>query len=445
MKKRNTKHEKRLKRLIVTCLLCAIILTVSTYAWFIGMQVVSVDAFEINIASVDNLQLSLDGITFEETLTVNENILKVLKNGPAEGDDTEYVYNKTYTTGNTNSWTKLEPMSSVGTINTTSSKMVLFEKGSLTASTGGYRIMAEPVANSTEEIKGYVAFDLFVKNLSGEAYYNTVTDPSNEEAIYLDYESKAESGETGTTTTGIENSIRIAFAQIGRVKATETNQTSGKAQSITCNVKEGLPAYDATNEITGICRPATIWEPNDTAHVTAAKTWFDKSCKVRSTDGSWATDAEACTTINDGTAYPTYAISGAIDAATKADVYDGLNGYFGSIVTKEVEGRQVADTDATKAATNKLLAVDTFTDTERDKGNDTVNPGETGEDRVEFMTLAPNSITKVRVYVYIEGQDVDNYDFASLGTKITINFGFTKERFKQTDVNAATPSYAPAE
>ena len=49
------------------------------------------------------------------------------------------------------------------------------------------------------------------------------------------------------------------------------------------------------------------------------------------------------------------------------------------------------------------------------------------------MTLAPNSITKVRVYVYIEGQDVDNYDFASLGKQITVNFGFTKERFYAED------------
>jgi len=53
----------------------------------------------------------------------------------------------------------------------------------------------------------------------------------------------------------------------------------------------------------------------------------------------------------------------------------------------------------------------------------------TGTERPEFMTLAPNSITKVRVYIYIEGQDIDNYDFASLGKKISINFGFTKERY----------------
>ena len=50
------------------------------------------------------------------------------------------------------------------------------------------------------------------------------------------------------------------------------------------------------------------------------------------------------------------------------------------------------------------------------------------------MSLAPNSITKVRVYIWLEGQDLDNYDFAQLGKKVKINFGFTKERFTE-DLN----------
>ena len=58
-----------------------------------------------------------------------------------------------------------------------------------------------------------------------------------------------------------------------------------------------------------------------------------------------------------------------------------------------------------------------------------------GEAWPTFMTLAPNSITKVRVYVWIEGQDIDNYDFAQLGQAISVNFGFTKEKLTGTDVN----------
>ena len=55
------------------------------------------------------------------------------------------------------------------------------------------------------------------------------------------------------------------------------------------------------------------------------------------------------------------------------------------------------------------------------------------------MTFAPNSITKVRIYVYIEGQDVDNYDFASIGKKIAVQFGFTKERYTEDDIDYNGP------
>jgi len=73
-----------------------------------------------------------------------------------------------------------------------------------------------------------------------------------------------------------------------------------------------------------------------------------------------------------------------------------------------------------------LEAYDYFTDSEK-----ALN----GMERPELITLAPNSITKVRIYVWIEGQDIDNYDFASIGKQISVNFGFTKERFTEDDIN----------
>ena len=63
-----------------------------------------------------------------------------------------------------------------------------------------------------------------------------------------------------------------------------------------------------------------------------------------------------------------------------------------------------------------------------------------GAERPQFMTLAPNSITKVRVYIYLEGQDIDNYDFAQLGAKVSVNFGFTKERYTEEDIDYDGPS-----
>ena len=399
MKKRNKKHEKRMKKLIVGCGLCAVVLTVSTYAWFIGMKTVNVTSFDVSIAAIDGLSLSLDGETWSDTVTINKD------NHREVGAD-----------NTTNSWggTGLIPVSTVGKIDTKASRLIMYEKGSFTTTPGGYRIMASRVPNGTledgsvaaEEYKGYVAFDLFVKNLSGNEYYTT-NNELNEEAIYLASDSVVGVGNGGVKKTGIENSVRVAFAQIGRVKATTTDVAT--ITGITC---EGGGA------VTGICRDAQIWEPNDTKHVTNAINWYETSCAKRTgedlTDEDSYGEFGSCADIVNGYGYDTYAISGVIDYSDKVDVYDGAdyNGYTASVATQADDG--------------KLMAFPYFTDTMKNK---------LGTDRPTFITLAPNSITKVRVYVYIEGQDVDNYDFASLGRTISVAFGFTKERFFDEDVD----------
>lgn len=402
MKKRNQKQDKRVKKLILSTGLFAVLLVASTYAWFIGMQSVSVTAFDVKIAAIDGLALSLDGkqTSFTESVTINKSNYKTIS------------YE-----GNQNVWGDLIPMSSVGIINNTTSKLELYEKGSLTTTPGGYRILASKVQNTKDaEAEGYVAFDLFIKNLSGEEYYST-NDVLNEEAIYLTTDSTvtvATNGGSGATNpeelvgeagTGIENSVRVAFAQIARVEATETSDE--KIQKLSCAGGDG---------ITVICnsRLAQIWEPNDKDHVQNAINWYNTACLHRTGEDvtKEASYGGKCATVSDDTAYPTYAIATVIDDKnnTNVDVYDGTayNGY-------------------TKSVTDKYLqSYDYFTDTEKLLR---------GMDRPEFITLAPNSITKVRVYIWIEGQDIDNYDFAQLGNAITVNFGFTKERFTDVDVD----------
>ena len=200
MKKRNKKHEKRLRKLGIATALCAIILGVSTYAWFIGMKTVNVSSFDISIASTESLMLSLDGETWDYEVNINE-----------ENYDTASY------DGNTNSWggEGLVPISTTGAMSPDTSRLIMFEKGSLTATAGGYRLMASQVDNTTAETDGYVAFDLFIKNFSGEEYYANY-DPQNEEAIYLTPESTVKSAMVGDEAkSGIENSVRVAFAQVG--------------------------------------------------------------------------------------------------------------------------------------------------------------------------------------------------------------------------------------
>ena len=113
MVKRNKKQARRLRNLIMICTLCAVVLTVSTYAWFIGMKTVNVSKFDINIATTDGLYLSMNGKDWYYSLDA--------KAAPA------YV-------GNTNTWADdgLIPMSTVGDMDIKASRMKMFEKASLT-------------------------------------------------------------------------------------------------------------------------------------------------------------------------------------------------------------------------------------------------------------------------------------------------------------------------
>ena len=406
--KRNSKKNKKVRNLVLVCTLSAILLTVSTYAWFIGMKTVKVNEFEVKIATTEGLFLSMDGENWSYNLDA--------KNAPAY-------------TGNANEWLTdagegLIPVSTVGDLDKTSSRMKLYEKGSLTSTKGGYRLLASQVDNYTNKVTtgakkeyiegdGYVAFDLFVKNLSGDEYY-VENNTDNEEAIYLTYDSTVTVGQGGSAESGIQNSVRVAFTQIGRVIATTSDVS--KITGIDCT-GDVDPSED--DDVTGICRNATIWEPNDTKHVQNAINWYGKSCLKRTGTAStfaYAESENTCGTVVDGTASPTYAIANPLEVGSFVDVYDGkmFNGYEDNTQTYAT----YAASDA--KATAKLVDYDYFTDTEKAKR---------GNERNQFMTLAPNSITKLRVYIYLEGQDIDNYDFAQLGKTIKVNFGFTKERF----------------
>ncbi|MDD4036598.1 MAG: DUF5011 domain-containing protein [Bacilli bacterium] len=393
MPKRNRRYSKRIKNLIVICTLSAIILSVSTYAWFVGMPTVNVSSFDIEIAATEDLMLSLDGKTWSREVSISEDTI----------DTVSYL-------NHTNSWggKGLIPMSSIGAMDADASRMILFEKASYTYTPGGYRLIASRVDNYTSgnpEQDGYVAFDLFIKNSSGAQYIKEL-DPADEEAIFLTTDSDVVTSLAGgVINTGIENSVRVAFAQIGRVSG--TTSVADTITGITCTA--GLES-----EVTGICREAQIWEPNDTKHNANAIRWYNTSCKARTGADVTLTESYSgsCSAVLDGDSYPTYAVSSAIGSGDHVDIYDGevYNTYTGSTL---------------------LYAFPYFTDTMK---------ALQGTSRPQFMTLSPNSITKVRIYVYIEGQDIDNYEYALIGRRISVKFGFTKQRYIDSDFDYDGPA-----
>ena len=194
MKRRASRRMKRIRNLIIMSTLAAIIFTVSTYAWFIGMRSVHVTSFDVEIAVTDSLLLSIDGASWSETVSIS----------PGDFDE-DYPY-----PSHTSSWggAGLIPISSIGKMYFEASRMMLYEKASFTPTPGGYRLMASRVLNyeqDADEQEGYVVFDLFIKNFSGTQYISDL-EPLDEEAIYLTIDSEVTVSSTGGVPgTGIEN------------------------------------------------------------------------------------------------------------------------------------------------------------------------------------------------------------------------------------------------
>lgn len=438
MKKHNKKdNKKRQKRKLAWLLgltgITAIVLIVETYAWFIGTGSIYTSEFEIGVSTEKSLFLSLDGDNWSENLTISEeNVMGLLESI----DETSKLNNHNAYEGHTNKWVDEEvgliPISTNGEKDYEVSRLKLYGKSSITATPGGFRLISTRLDNYNEAVdesgestgvivderEGYVAFDLFIKNGEGVDYIEKYNE-EDDEAIYLTTNSSVSVVKAGDNEEdyGLANSVRIAFAQIGRVAS-----ATAKVADITgmvCSPENTGEEDEEGNktpmvgEQTGLCdkTSTTIWEPNDTQHNEKLIEYFERVCKGKKVEGdgenkivTYGADEETkCITLESGKATDTYVVNQDILSKDNVDVYDGLNGY-------EIED----------IAEYKISKYDTFTDTEKNLKD---------EARPAFFKLAANSVTKIRVYIYLEGQDVDNYDLISLGKKIKINFGFTKDQF----------------
>ena len=69
--------------------------------------------------------------------------------------------------------------------------------------------------------------------------------------------------------------------------------------------------------MTGLCRPAQIWEPNDIFHNINAIRWYNTSCKARTGADLTKTSSygSSCNTVEDGKSYNTYAVSAPITSS----------------------------------------------------------------------------------------------------------------------------------
>ncbi len=250
MAKRNRKDERK-RRLLFLIFLFVLTIAIggtATYAWFTSNRTISVDPLDVNVTTVNGLQISADAINWGAKVTRSD--LEGAKDGEYGGATNQLpgTLGAMSTSGNVNGG-MLDMF--YGVVNTA-------EDGS-----GNYLLTA---TKQTEEInctgdtqcagKYFIAFDLFIKADADMEIVMT----SNSNVVTTNIPGVA------TGDRGIQNAARVAFLEEGHYSADTPIATIQGAKNATT---------------------AEIWEPNYNMHtIQGAQNAYSVYGRTVATDGT---------------------------------------------------------------------------------------------------------------------------------------------------------------
>ena len=177
----------------------------------------------------------------------------------------------------------------------------------------------------------------------------------------------------GNDKAGIQNTVRVGFAKY----ANTMDPLSDKSQ--------------ITQNEFGLIDGVSIWEPNSKSHVP----YIVKNNNFKEPPFTDKQDVE------------TFALMATAESQTIADIYS-------------------KDTYSVKQNTVKTNSTD---NTVTDEGVQDLKLATNGQDP---FTIEANKITKIRVYVWLEGGDVDCTNYASHGGGIDVTIGLIKDVVTQS-------------
>lgn len=405
-KKTKTKRNSELKIIFFIILVALALFIVSTYAWFSTQRNVSITNLNGTVEVAEGLEISLDAKTWSNGIVLGD------------GADQLSIIEDAYPNHRNISPVEMLPVSTLGSLTGTAmdSKMLDIKmlRGKINNSVelSEIQFMNETLAldhekknhnSSNAQYPGYFAFDIFLKNSS--------KDVKVADELQLNYDSAVKITDSANETTGLQNTVRVAFARYGSTSASEGNW-SGVADVRIESQTEILKATGVTNQDVYITDVA-IWEPNSSDHAEYIVTNNNKITWSASEHYGTYNDSEARYLFGTTTQMPTYALLGAAEGQSNkiSNIYDwsGTN-------SKTLAKQNTLQTTTTKDEDDNTVY-------EIKEG---VQHLKSATDGTTNFTIAPNSIVRLRVYVWLEGQDIDCINWASYGGGITVNIGLVK-------------------
>lgn len=411
MKKNEQKNsKKRLNSLILLVAFTAIMLIVSTYAWFTTQKNVSLSNLTGVVKVAEGLEISLDADSWSQEIdfstisatelkqrygasehnVVPSELIPASTDGKEGIDAAEIPFYRGKATEVSKKWQLEIP---AGTAGTGGAAPLAKDLGKLEG-------VGSTLTSSDNAFPGYYAIDLFLRN---SGITDADTQGTTKEILQLSKGSKVTVLSTGgDATTGLQNTPRIAFALY-----------NGSA-SVTANQEAILGAVTGGS---ATIQDVAIWEPNANAHVdTIVTNYNDMTWKDADASGYLAATATAGKAKYTATEIiPTYALTANSLGKTYADLYN-WDGTTNAGLAKQIALQTNADATGLDYAKN-LISVNTA---------ETVIQTKNASGTATNFEMLKNTTLRLRMYVWLEGQDPDCVNYASHGGGIELNIGLCK-------------------
>lgn len=429
MKNNERNSRKRLNSLILLVAFTAVMLIVSTYAWFSTQKNVTLTGLKGVVHVAEGLQISLDGerwvnsINFDHFNQTSADSWTVKDDSPTQYLASGNTFQKPRGAdgGITNVVPEeLLPVSTTGYDSTgdgIGEANVKFYRGENQETV---KLMDDTNVLTGDKEAGYFAFDLYLMNTSaGDANDQLLLDPISD----VRGENEA---------AGVQNTARVALALYGNTAADAKVEGGETAAEILAATSTGKTISDIA-----------IWEPNANEHTDTIVNSAANSLKLTDADQGNSDYTNLTHVKIGGTTYhhstfttnsvlPTYALTSAskpaspksVDSTDKvvhiADVYDWRTPATG------VKKQFTLQTDSYSGSASVSQREDAvpFISTKAWETATTTDPATTPTD--DSFSIGANQYHKVRVYFWMEGQDPDCINAASLGKGLTLDLGFSK-------------------
>lgn len=330
------KKDIRFNIILIAIFLTSLVFIYSTYAWFSSSLDVNISDFKMTTNSIDGLYISLDGVTWSDSIDVSKENMENLLHQSYENHTTQWAE-------------EMSPISTIGISDTNKDKFNIFGNKTDLLNNSNYtnndKIDFIKLEENKPNYKNYfVAFDIFIKNRTPSPYKDN---------IYFDNTTKITSTNKEETKDFALNSIRIGIVF---TDTTTSDANVNTIQNLKCN-----------NNCSSI-----IYEPNAYNH----------------DEDSINTLKKHEITIKNGEYYETHSV---IKEGNNVELWSGVKN------------------------SNKIYDSEHFA------------LQKTVKDLSAPITSMPDGIVKARVYLWIEGQDIDVIKHKSEGDNISVALNFVKD------------------